>query len=192
MRRLSLVASLLMLVAGGVVGIYATSHVVQIRKQRARLESDRVQLLKERTLCNRLDNMRAEAAREIAFVTPLLNIARRRIEWSGKLEQFAAAVGPNGGIQMLSANSGDVFAETGPDAKVAAHSRTEPTQFTFAVMMPMSSSTQLNTFAQTLAAMPGFTAKLGPVQTESVELDPQKEGTVAILRGGCKSGGLRP
>lgn len=193
MQNLSMVGSLLMLLAGGVVAAIAGSHVLHITGQRGALESDRKQLLAERILCNRLDRMRDEAMKEIGFVTPLLTVSRNRIEWSVKLSQFAAAVGPAGGIDKITADSGDIYADPAVDAAPGTPARRiEPAQFTFAVLMPASLGPKLLSFSDDLNATPGFTTKLGPVQIESQDLDSSTDGTVAILHGSCKVGGGRP
>lgn len=187
MQNLSMAGALLMLLAGGVVAVMAATNLLHMRKLTAVLESDRRALVDARSLCNHLDRLRKDAISEISFVTPLLTVSRKRVEWNVKLDQFATALGTGGGILMVSGNSGDVYSEA--DAAAAAFRSSDTASLTFAVMMPAAASARLNAFAQMLGSVPGFTTKLGPVQVESIDLDPADVAGAAILRGSCKAGG---
>jgi hypothetical protein len=190
MQNLAMVASLVMLLAGGAMAVFAGLHLLQKTKVSAALKSDRMELTSARALCNDLDEKRKVAKREIAFVTPLITVSRKRIEWSVKLEQFSSAVGPTGGVQMLAGNSGDVYTETDP--KTATFRPAEAPQLTYAVLMPASATVRLNSFSQTLNGMTGFASKIGYAQTEAIELDTHDPGAPAVVRGSCKPTGGQP
>lgn len=190
LQNLSMAASIVMLLAGGAIGVLAGLNLRNTTVQNAALESDRKQLYKARQLCNNLDHLRDEATSEISFVTPLLTVARKRIEWSTKLGQFATAIPQGGGVQMVAGSGGDVYTETLADGKtpVALRSSDLPS-FSFAVVIPIESAARLDYFTQALNSLPGFTATLGPVLTESITMDPADGGSAATLRGSCRTGG---
>jgi len=192
MQNLSVAASLLMLLAGGAIGVVAGMNLTENTRQAAALKSEKSQFADAKLSCKNLDTARDKATEEIAFVTPLLTVAKKRVDWCTKLGQFATAIGPGGGVQMVAGSSGDVYTDPPADAKVAIVVRTSDLpSFSFAVVAPADQAPRLNSFTENLNSLPGFVKKIGPAQTESITMDPADAGATVTLRGSCKTGGLQ-
>jgi membrane-associated protease RseP (regulator of RpoE activity) len=113
-QQLSGIAAAVMLVAGVVLAILMTLHMITALHMRSGTQIRIKELADLQKICTDLDNQRESAKKCADAVAPLLPIARQRMAWAPKLAAAAAVLPPGTGILNLQATQRDVFVVRAP------------------------------------------------------------------------------
>ena len=136
LRRVSSVASLALLVLGGVVAVIAVAHVTALWRARLGLRALQKDLDVQRQVCAELDDLRETVAKELGVAGELIPAARARAAWAPKLAALARELPPGTGILSIDASTGDLPLLPAAKASAPPEKKPEPPRMSFTILYP--------------------------------------------------------